>query len=248
MTKHLAAFVWLALAGPVSAEPPGVPLKDSLPHMTTTGEASLEVVPDQAELHLGVRQERKTADEATDATAEAAKAVISAIKTRGVEAGDIHTTFTLTETFDAKKDDRGVVVNRVPRGYEANERISVRVHDTAKVGPLTRDLIAKGANSFEGIDFSFSKEKQRRRDLDTEAMRDAFQQARIYTEALGLKLGRVLQIGEDPSQGNGGAADMPSRRAPPAFGATGVVIPVEPGTQRLFASVTVIWEIEGAAK
>ena len=244
MTRIFCILFCLACAAPALADPVDVPLKDSVPHMTTTGEASAEVMPDQAELSLGVTQERKSAEEATEAAAEAATAVIAAIKGRGVEPGDIHTSFSLSQTFDTKKDERGNIISRTPRGFEANEHIAVRLHDVAKVGPLTRDLIAKGANAFEGITFTYSKAKQKRRDLDTEAMRDALQQAKIYTDAVGLRLGRVLQIGEDPTQADG-EADVPSRRAPPTAGFT---VPTEPGLLRLRETVTVIWEIEGRAR
>lgn len=226
-----------------------MPLRDAVPHMTTTGEAEAEVMPDQANLNLGVRQERKSADAATEATAAAAAAVIEAIKAQGVAPGDIGTTFSLAQTFDTKRDERGLLVSNTPRGYEAHETIAVRIHDIAKVGPLARDLIAKGANSFEGVGFSYSKAKQKRQELDTEAMRGALVRARIYTDAVGLKLGRVLQIGSDPLQSRSeedGVADLPSRRAPPYAGA--VFIPTEPGLQTLRSSVTVIWEIEGIAK
>ena len=245
MRQRVFALLCL-VSTPASAEPPGVPLREAVPHMTTTGEAEAEVMPDQADLNLGVRQERKTADAATAATAEAAIAVVAAIKAQGVAPGDIHTSFSVSETFDTRKDEKNQIISRTPRGYEAYEGIAVRVHEIGKVGPLARDLIAKGANSFEGVAFSYSKARQKRQDLDTEAMHDALVRARIYTDAIGLKLGRVLQIGQDPTVPDG-EADLPARRAPPLYGAP-VFIPIEPGLQKLRSTVTVIWEIGGAAK
>lgn len=246
MHERFALLLCVGLsAGPALADP-GIPLKDAVPHMTVTGEAKADVMPDQADLSLAVMQERQTADAAADVTAKAATEVIAAIKARGVEPGDIHTTFSLAETFDVKKDEKGNVVSRTPRGYQADESITIRLRDIAKVGPLARELIAKGANSFEGVAFSYSKAKQKRRDLDTEAMRDALVQAKTYTDAVGLKLGRVLQIGEDPVEAGDGEADLPSRRAPSVYVVTS--IPTEPGVRHLRRTVTVIWEIEGQAR
>ena len=248
MRRTLFAVLCLVTT-PAFAEPPGVPLREAVPHMTTTGEAEAEVMPDQADLDLGVRQERKTVDAATTATAEAATAIVAAIKAQGIDPGDIHTSFSVSEAFDTKKDEKTQAVSRTLRGYEAYESIAIRVHDIGKVGPLARDLIAKGANSFNGIAFSYSKARQKHQDLDTEAMRDALVQARIYTDAIGLKLGRVLQIGQDPAEPTmaDGSADMPSRRAPPIFNAP-AFIPIEPGLQKLRSTVTVVWEIGGAAR
>ncbi len=246
MLRHLFIVLTLGAATPTFAELPGVPLKDSVPHMTTTGKAEVEVRPDQADLRLGVRQERKTADAAADATAKAAETVIAVIAAQGIEPADIQTSFSVSETFDTSKDEKDRSLSRTPRGYEADEGISVQVRDLAKVGPLARALIAGGVNSFEGFSFTYSKARQRQQDLETEAMRNALARARIYTDAVGLKLGRVLEIGEDPVAFNG-EADLPSRRALPG-GAAPVVIPIEPGLQTLRSSVTVIWQIEGAAR
>ena len=124
----------------------------------------------------------------------------------------------------------------------------MRLRDVSKAGGLARMLIDKGANSFQGIDYSFSKERELQRRLDGEAAKDAEVAAHTTIDVLGLKLGRVLQVGEDPFEPDrGAAADMPSRRAPPIYG-TAVVIPTEPGTQLVTRSVTVIFEIEGKAR
>lgn len=234
----------VSVATPSLAEVLGVPLKDSVPHMFTTGEASVDVMPDQADLDFDVSQERKTVGEAADAAAKAAQAVIETLEARGVEPGDIHTSLGLAQTFDMK-DERDHVVANSPRGYAANEHIAVHLRDIAKVGAIARDLIAKGVKPFLSLSFSYSKETQRRRDLGAEAMRDALQQAKVYTDAIGLKLGPVLEIGQDPISArqtfrlsggttSGGASE-------------GVAIPIEPGLLRLREAVTVIWQIEGRA-
>lgn len=230
-----------------------VTLVQSVPHITTTGVASATVVPDQADIYLGVDNERPTIAEASDATARAAGAVIDALKAQGVDAKDIRTSFTLTAVYDEERDAKGQLLKRSLRGYQANEAVTVRMHDVAKVGPLARTLIDSGANAFRGFAFSYSKERSKRRELEAEATRDALAEARIYTDAIGVKLGRPLQIGND-SQGDG-AADLPSRRAPPVFEpadgnvqkAAPVMIPTEPGTQVIVASITVVWEIKGSA-
>ena len=243
---RFSVLLAIVVATPALAEPVGVPLKDSVPHMTTTGEASVDVVPDQADLTLAIEQERPSADEAAEATAKAAVAVIDAVKAHGVASADIQTRFSIAETFLETKNEHGIVTSRAHRGYKAREEISVRLYDTAKVGVLGRELIGKGTNLFEGVFFSFSKEKTRRRELQGAAIRDAYQEARTYTDSVGLKLGRVLQIGEDPFEPDG-QADMPSRRAPPLYGVA-TPIPTEPGVQHLRATVRVVWEIEGTAR
>lgn len=223
------------------AEVPGVPLTDSVPHMITTGEASVEVMPDQADLSLVVSREGRTADAAADATAKEANEVIAAIKARGIEPRDIHTSFGLAPIFDARKANDDAA--GTSRGYEASEHIAVRLHDIAKAGVIARDLFAKDANYLKGVAFSFSKEAQRRRDLDAEAMRDALQQAKVYTDAIGLRLGAVLEIGQDPSMSRQTLRD-------PGSAASGkptekLLVATEPEPLHLQETVTVVWQIEG---
>lgn len=237
-----SAAALLLAVGIVRAD--GAALKDTVPHIAATGSASLEVVPDRATLHLGVANERPTADAATEATAQGARTVIADIKAHGVDAKDIKTSFDLTAQFDDTTDAAGRRTGQKLRGYLAVEDIQVRLDDVAKAGALARELVSKGANSFDGIDFTYSRSEQAMRDLNAAALRDAVAEARSYTDAAGLKLGRILQIGADPGDAEGGAADLPTRRRLPH---AGVVIPIEPGTQKLVKSVTVIFEIEGKA-
>ena len=238
---YLAIALLTGSAMCVRADP--ITLKDSVPHITVTGMASREVVPDRARLSLGVANERPDADAAAQATAQAASAVLADIKTQGIAAKDIVTSVELSPQFDIKRDASGRIEQQKLRGYLAIETIDVRIEDISKVGALTRALIAKGANTIGGVSFSYSRRKEALRELNGAALRDAVAEAHSYTDAAGLKLGRVLQIGEDP-QSIGGEADLPLRRAPPYMS---VAFPMEPGSLRLTQNVTVIFEIGGTA-
>lgn len=241
--RYLLIIAPLLLAGG-AARADGATLKDSVPHITTTGTASLEVVPDRAVLHLGVSNERPTADAAAQATAETATAIIADIKAHGIDAKNIRTRFDLSAQFDETTDANGRRAGQRLRGYLAVEGVEVRLDDVAKTGSLARELVSKGANSFDGIDFTYSRAKETMRELNAVALRDAVAEAHSYVDAAGLKLGRILQIGADPSEPDG-QADLPSRRANPRYT---VAIPIEPGTRKLEKDVTVIFEIEGKAQ
>ncbi len=244
MIHRLLLPLSLACATPALADPAA--LRDSVPHITTAGQASAEVVPDQADIRLGINNELPTAEAAAAATAKQANEVVAAIKARGIDAKDIKTSFSLDAQYDSTVDAQTHLTRRTFRGYAADETVTVRVHDLSKAGSLARELIDKGANGFRGIDYSYSKEQELRRRLDGDAIKDALAAARTYTDAIDVKLGRVLQIGDESN--NAGAADLPSRRAPPLGVIVRVAIPTEPGVETINESVTVIWEIEGKAR
>jgi hypothetical protein len=57
-----------------------------------------------------------------------------------------------------------------------------------------------------------------------------------------MKLGRLLEI--DPrGEGDGNAADLPARKGVDAVGPRTVVVPVEPGTISISATVSATWEL-----
>ena len=135
-----------------------VPLKDSVPSITTNGIASTEVVPDLATISLGVDTERPKAAAAARDNALAAQAIVGEIKAQGIEARDIKTlSVTLAPVYDGIQDANGYVTKRTLRGYIASNSLSVRIKEVAKAGVLAGQLMDKGANSFEGIAFDYTQ-------------------------------------------------------------------------------------------
>jgi uncharacterized protein YggE len=218
-------------------------LKDSVPHITVTGRAEMEVVPDLAILSLAVVTERPKASAAAGENARAAQALIDEIKADGIAAKDITTvSITLRPVYDQQRDAAGRVLKKTLRGYQARNGLAIRVHAIDKAGALASRLIDKGANEFQGIRFEYEHKDAAYEKLRGEAMKDALRRAKAYLPAVGLRLGRVLEIAP-PS-------DIVAPRrfryaAAPAYGreAEPMSIPIEPGTLTLDTEVQVTWEL-----
>jgi uncharacterized protein YggE len=168
--------------------------------------------------------------------------MIDQVKALGVEARDIRTAaVTVTPVYDEERDPSGRVTKRTLRGYLARNSVDVRVRQIDTAGTIARQLIDKGANEFGGITFSISDAEQRMEELRAQALKEAAAKAKTYADALGVKLGRILEIDPDPFSRAGGEADLPARAL--ARGVPDVVIPVEPGVRRLTVQVAVVWAI-----
>src|SRR5208283_5442424 len=107
---------------------------------------------------------------------------------------------------------------------------------------LARQLMDKGANSLEGIEFDYSQKDAKYDGLRGDAVRDALRKASSYVNRLGIKLGRVLEIATEP------AAPVSAGMSPRMLGAgpreaAAAAIPVEPGVQTLRTEVQVTWEL-----
>lgn len=216
--------------------------KSHLPSMTVSAEAVREVVPDIAILRLSVSTERPTASAAAEETARGSQAVLAEIRAQGLDARDLKTAVTVSPVFDEQRGLQGQTVKRTLRGYVARNALTIRLSDTARAGALARTLIDKGANGFEGIQFVVGDDQGVMDALRVQATRDAARRAKLYAEAAGVRLGRVLTIDPDPDQFRG-AGDLPMRAGSTAGGGVTTVIPVEPGVERLSARVSVTWEI-----
>ncbi|HMF07352.1 MAG TPA: SIMPL domain-containing protein, partial [Methylocella sp.] len=163
-----AVFLWPLLAmqssGVQAQQAPA--LKDSVPTITTNGEASAEVVPDIATISLGVDTERPKAADAARENARAAQAVVNEIKAQGIGAKDIRTvSVTLAPVYDEERNPNGYVTKRTLRGYRASYSLNVRIKDVAKAGSLASQMLDKGANRVDGITYEYSKKEEKYNEL-----------------------------------------------------------------------------------
>lgn len=231
-------LAFLALApGPVAAQEA---LKDSVPHITVVGHASTEVVPDIAILSVAVVTEKAKADEAAAENARTAQALVAEIKAQGIDTRDVATRSVTLSPDYVEESDATRPVKPVLRGYIARTSIAVRVRAIDKAGALARKLIDMGANELEGVDFAYQHEAEAYDKLRDQAMRDALRQANAYLAAVGVKLGRVLEISPLEAGAPSGApfaAEARVARPPEAS------IPIEPGTITLQTDVQVTWEL-----
>ena len=108
--------------------------------------------------------------------------VIAAIRAAGVAERDIQTTgINIHPTYRH-------VENEEPRisGYSANNSVSLKVRDIAKLGEVLDALVASGANNVSGPSFGIDQPEA----VYDEARRKALEQARrradMYAESLGL--------------------------------------------------------------
>jgi uncharacterized protein len=221
---------------------PVLSLKDSVASITTNGVASTDVVPNIATILLGVDTGMPNAADAVHDNARAAQAIVGEIKAEGIEANDIKTlSVTLSPDYDEVSDANGRVTKRTLRGYIAHNSLSVRLREIEKAGALARQLMDKGANSFEGIEFDYTQKEAKYDALRGDAVRDALRKANSYVNGLGLKLGRILEIATQTPY------PAPAGMSPKMLGAakreSATAVPVEPGSEVLRTEVQVTWEL-----
>jgi len=202
--------------------------------ISVTGEASVSVAPDQAQIEGGVSSDAKTAREASEANNAAMGKVLLALKAAGVAEKDIQTSrLSLQPQYSPNRSGSSPVV-----GYRASNRVTVRLHDVTRVAGTIDTLVGAGATDIGGINFSVSNASKLLDDAREQAVADARRKAEIYARAAGVTLGAPLSISEEGAPG-----PMPFRKMAVGFAAASPT-PVAQGEETLQVTVSVSWAIK----
>lgn len=212
-----------------------------------SGVGEIQVKPDQAHINLAVEAAAATAQAAGEQNARTMERVISALVAAGVPRTEIETRNYSVYPEYAPPSPRDTV-ERQPRiqGYRATNMVSVRTQDLARVGRLIDAALGAGANRVDGVHFSLKDAEASHSEAIGKAVTRARGSAEAIANALGVRLGRVL----DASTVMGPPRPYPAAmmRAEAASFADAPPTPIQPGEQTVMASVTLIFAIEGGSE
>ncbi len=205
--------------------------------VTTTGQASVRLVPDRAWVTVGIEARARQPQDAQRQAALVMTAIQAQLEALGIPETAIRTvSFSLNADWDYSNNRRTL------RGYIVSNRVEVKVDDITKVADVLDKSIAAGGNTIHGVRWDL----QQRDRAEREALRDAVEDAKVRAEfavaAAGAKLGPVLRIMEQrydqPRQ-----MDMMLRQAA-APETMQVETPISPGEIEIRSTVTVAFSIQ----
>ncbi|MGJ4927749.1 SIMPL domain-containing protein [Bradyrhizobium sp. HKCCYLS2038] len=211
--------------------------RQDTPAITVSGEGSVQAPPDLAQIDAGVASDAKTAREAGEANNGAMAKVLQALKTAGIADKDVQTSrLSLQPQYQPNRPGQASVT-----GYRASNRVTIKVHDVAKVANVIDTVVGAGANDVGNVFFSVAEPSKLLDQAREKAVADARRKAEIYAKAAGVTLGQPLNIAED-------GAPTPVFRAKTfaAPMAAGAPTPVAQGEETLSITVSVTWAIKPA--
>ena len=235
LIKHCTAFSAAIMAGPLLAAPALAQTQTMPPAViSVTGEATVSVPPDLAQIDGGVTTEAKTAREASDTNNAAMGKVLLALKGAGIDEKDFQTArLSLQPQTAPNRTGPNAIV-----GYRASNRVTIRLRDVTKVASVIDTLVAAGANDIGGINFMVSQASKLLDEAREQAIADARRKAEIYAKAAGVTLGAPLSISEAGAPG-----PILYRRMAAGMAASA---PVAQGEETLAVTVNVSWAIKPA--
>ena len=192
------------------------------PLITVTGEATVDVTPNQASFDFGVTTQAATAAQAMNRNASQARAIVDALKKAGVDASDVQTT---QVSLWPQTSSDGTRIT----GYQASNSVHVTA-GLGKSGALVDAAVRAGANNVSGPNLDNADTSSSYHEALKKAIADAKGKAQAIAEGAGLTLGSLVKIEEGSS-----AQPVPMYAA----ARDAASVPIEAGTQQIQASVTV---------
>lgn len=205
------------------------------PSIRVSGEASVSVKPDQAEINVGVVTQAATAQVAAAQNAQKQDAIISQLrKTLGSNA-DIKTiSYSLSPNYRYPPQGGQPTIT----GYTASNTVQVRTTNLDQVGKIIDLASDSGANNIQALRFTLKDETVARAQALREASVKARSKAEAIASALGLKIQRILRVEE------GGLSIRPVAEMEfSAVRAQAAPTPIEAGSIEVRATVTLTVEV-----
>jgi len=237
----VAIGITLALTSGLTAQAPGTGGRggdgELVPVLTVSGMGEARIAPDVATVRLGVVAQGATARMAQEQVNRAAGAVLESIRKQGIKAEDIQTSgLSLSPLYSQGRN--GTQAPKIT-GYQANNTVTVRIEDLAKVGPVIDAGLGAGANTLDGVEFGLRNDEAARAQALADAAAKARAKAETLAKALGLRLSGILEVAE----GGISVSPPPYTRARLAMADMAAETPVSPGQVGVSASVTIRYRI-----
>jgi len=235
ISKWAAALTFLVLV--TASANAQEPVRPTVPQIVTNAQGEVRVAPDRATIVIGVQTRAATAADAAAQNSRKQRAVIDAIKARGVPPEQISTSgFNVIP--ETRYDREGQAAPRTT-SYLVMNTVTVDLRRVDLVGPVIDGALGAGANQINSLSFGVFASDSARRAALTIAVAKAKADAEVMARAAGGSLGPLIELI---------AADVYMPPVPRAMMAMAKMdaaqesVPVEPGQETIRASVSARWQ------
>jgi uncharacterized protein YggE len=203
--------------------------------LDVSAEGAVTRAPDIATLSAGVMTQSATAAAAMAENAKKMAAAVSALKRAGVADRDIRTSSLSLQPQYRYADNQPPVVT----GYQASNQLTVTFRDIKQAGPILDALVAQGVNQISGPDFALEHPDAAMDEARIEAMQKARAKADLYAKAAGMRVKRIVAIGE-----GGGYSPQPPRPMVMMAARMKESTDLQPGEEKIGVTVNVTFELQ----
>jgi uncharacterized protein YggE len=216
--------------------------KSKVPTLTVTGAGQLEIVPDTAFVTFGMETAGKSLAEAERRNNVVMKKVTERLLELHIPKERIQTSsFTVSPHYKPppKQLSGTPLISPEIIGYTVSNTVTVELSDPQQVAAVIEESLAAGANRFQGLQWALRDEQQAKLEALKQATARAREKAAALSEALKMKLLRLVSADE------GGQVVRPSLRTARSMMAmdAGGEPPIFSGEMKVEAVVTLVYEL-----
>jgi uncharacterized protein YggE len=197
--------------------------------------------PDTAFVMFGLETASKSLAEAQKRNSAVMSKVMDRLRDVQIDKERIQTSsFTVSPHYRPSANAPADVPPASPEivGYVVSNMVTVEIHALDKVGIVIEEVLKAGANSFQGLHWGLREEQSIRLSALKQAAAKAREKAAVLSEALHVKLVRVVSVNE------GGPMIRPAvPMARMAMEASAGDMPISAGELKIEATVTLVYEI-----
>ncbi len=209
--------------------------------LTVSDSGTVPHVPDTAFVTFGMESPGKSLAEAQKRNSAVMSKVMDRLRDLQIDKERIQTSsFTVSPQYRPLPNRPADAPPTSPEiiGYIVGNMVTVEIRALDRVGTVIEEVLKAGANSFQGLHWGLRDEQSVRLSALKQAAAKAREKAAVLSEALHVKLVRVLSANE------GGPMVRPAApMARMAMEASIGEVPVSPGELKIEATVTLVYEI-----
>lgn len=209
--------------------------------LAVSASGDVDVVPDIATLSFSVVSEGRDTTVIANENNTKINNAIKLVKEKGVAAEDITTQqYNLSPVYSQPAGNGSGIFVQSIEGYRLTQSVEVTIRDFDSISDILAQLPGIGINRINSLSFGVDDPESHIASAREEALSKAKDKAHIIADQGGVRLGRVVNISEYSAPSPYYAADTKYGLG----GDSGIAAPrIEPGTQELSVSVSVVYEI-----
>lgn len=194
--------MWVILLMAEMILPLAVQAHDEVPEkpaVTVTGQGQMSLAPDTAFVTVGIETTGKTVADAQRQNRLIMNKVVERLRALQIDNERIQTASFIVSPQYKPPPKRSEAPAERPEiiGYVISNTVAVEVRNLEKVGPVIEESLAAGANQFQGLHWALRDEQQAKLGALRQAAAKAREKAAALSEALKVKLIRLLKATEE---------------------------------------------------
>lgn len=215
--------------------------KPETPTLTVSEAGTVARVPDTAFVTFGLDTAGKSLAEAQKRNHTVMNKVMDKLRELQIDRERIQTSsFTVSPQYRPLPNRPADAPPVSPEiiGYVVSNMVTVEIRALERMGTVIEEVLKAGANNFQGLHWGLRDEQSVRLGALKQAAAKAREKAAVLSEALHVRLARVLSATE------GGHIVSPAApMARLAMEASAGDVPISPGELKIEATVTLVYEI-----